>query len=202
MFQLARDRTGSALMVSMALMGVLSLMMILLMEKIIPASQATKGIEHSAVALYRSASMIEKAFATMNYKKPGEATGNGTQSWASGSGTYSITQNSAIIPIPGKGNSEYDSNWNRINAGNPIQLKIKPLSQDNLKLLLLEMVIDLRMPKLGSSDLKAGDSIATQFFTGSAAYSVLTVSLSNSAGTTLTAHYGTGCAPDLAALKN
>lgn len=135
-------------MVTMALMGILSFMMILLLEKIIPTSQATRGIENSTVALYHSSSAIEKAFASMNYKTPGSATSNGSLTLANSQedGKYQITQSNDIIPIPGKGNSEYDSNWNRINSGNPVQLKINQsiITPGGLE----KMVMDLRVPKL------------------------------------------------------
>lgn len=155
MFHSPKNPPGSALMVTMALMGILSLMMILLLEKIIPTSQATRGIENSTVALYHSASSIEKAFASMNYKLPGRAAGTGTLTLSSTQeeGKYSILQQSTIIPVPGKGNSEYDANWNKIYSGNPVQLKIDQsfITGGGLG----GLVFDMRMPKLGSNDIKA-----------------------------------------------
>ncbi len=192
MFHSSKNSPGSALMVTMALMGVLSLMMILLLEKIIPTSQATRGIENSTTALYHSASSIEKAFASMNYKLPGKAAGSGTLTLASTQeeGKYSILQQSTIIPIPGKGNSEYDANWNKIYSGNPVQLRIDQSFITNGG--LSGLVFDMRMPKIGSTDTKAGQSNATTYFSNNASYGVVSVTLTN--GTkTYSAVYGTGC---------
>lgn len=179
-------------MVTMALMGILSLMMILLLEKIIPTSQATRGIENSTVALYHSASSIEKAFASMNYKLPGRATGTGNIALGNTQeeGKYSILQQSTIIPVPGKGNSEYDANWNKIYSGNPVQLKIDQSFITNGG--LGGLVFDMRVPKLGSSDTIAGQSNVTKYFSNNASYGVVSVTLTN--GTkTYSAVYGTGC---------
>ena len=44
-----KNHSGSALIVTLVLMGILSFVMILLMEKIIPTSQAIRGIENSTI---------------------------------------------------------------------------------------------------------------------------------------------------------
>lgn len=188
----SKNHSGSALIVTMALMGILSFMMILLLEKIIPTSQAIRGIENSTVGLYHSTSAIEKAFSSMNYKRPGLATAAGSLPIGNTQeeGKYSILQSGLIVPIPGKGTSEYDSNWNRINAGNPVQLRIFQDIIDNGS--LNGMTFDIRMPKLGSFDTKAGETASTQYFTGSTKFSIVNMTLSN--GTkSITSDTGTGC---------
>ncbi len=186
-----KNHSGSALIVTLLLIGVLSLVMILLMEKIIPTSQAIRGIENSTIWLYHSASAIEKAFASMNYRQPGLAagTGNITVSSAQEEGKYNVSQSSTIVPIPGKGTSEYDSNWNRINTGNPVQLRI---SSQSLLTSLEDMVFDLRMPKIGTSDSRAGYTASTRYFTSNATTPVINVILSNSS-ISLISDYGTSC---------
>jgi len=167
-------------MVTMALMGILAFMMIMLLEKILPTSRTIRGIENSTIGLYHGSSAIEQSLATMNYKLPGKAIDSGsiTLSDPQQEGKYTVSQNSKTIPVPGKGSSEYDSNWNRINAGNPVQLRIEQAlitSTANFA----NMTFDLRMPKLGTLDTSAGASSSTTFFTGSNTYSVVNFTISN-----------------------
>ncbi len=128
----------------------------------------------------------------MNYRQPGLATGVGniTVSSTQEEGKYNISQSNAIVPIPGKGTSEYDSNWNRINAGNPVQLRISQGIITNGS--LAGMTFDLRMPKIGSTDPQAGASTSTTYFTTSATTPVINVILSN-ASISLISDYGISC---------
>lgn len=105
-------------------------------------------------------------------------------------GKYSISQSSAIVPIPGKGTSEYDSSWNRINSGNPVQLRISQGFITNGS--LAEMTFDLRMPRIGSPDTKAGESASTRYFTQNTTTPVINVILSN-ASISLISDYGINC---------
>lgn len=167
-------------MVTMALMGILAFMMILLLEKVLPTSRAIRGIENSTIGLYHGNSAIEKALSTLNYKLPGQAIASGSipLSDPQQEGKYTVSQNSTIIPVPGKGSSEYDSNWNRINAGNPVQMRIENglvTSTSNFA----DITLDLRMPKLGTLDTIAGMSSSTTYFTNSPTYSVINFTLTN-----------------------
>ena len=56
-----------------------------------------------------------------------------------------------MIPLPGKGNSDFDKNWNKISPGKPIQILLTSGflgSTSNLS----NVKLDLRVPKLGSTD--------------------------------------------------
>ena len=62
---------GSALIVSILLMMILSVMMIFLLERLLPASRTTKGIESSTQALYSAQSATENMLTNLRQDNPG-----------------------------------------------------------------------------------------------------------------------------------
>lgn len=193
-----RNTTGSALIVSIVLMGTLILMMIFLMERLVPSSRNVRGIENSTIAAYSAQSGIEKSLSTLSIRNPwhslsGAAFQNLSSSGAGSIGRwgYAVQETGNIIPLPGTGTSEFDTNWNSIGPGRPVQLYIPQsfvLGTTNLS----TVQIDLRVPKLWTTDAKAGDSSSTTFHTGSSNVTVVNVIFSN--GTTiLSPDYQTNC---------
>lgn len=56
-----KDHRGSALAISVVIVLLLSLMMAVLLEKIVPASRQVRGIENATLAAYKAESAIETA---------------------------------------------------------------------------------------------------------------------------------------------
>ena len=93
------------------------------MERILPASRDTKGIELGNAAYYYAESAEENALAFMSGSNPFiERTSSGG-SFTSTGNLYQIAAMTSVVPRAGEGNSEYDKDWNTISPGAPIQLR-------------------------------------------------------------------------------
>lgn len=122
-----RSNKGSALLISLVILTLVTVMSTVFFEKLFRFSQASEGIENSNIAYYKALWIIESAmywawvdkFTPWNIRN---ATSGGTyfNSWA----LIEVTTGSTIVPAPGKGNSPYDSNYNIISIGEPVQLVI------------------------------------------------------------------------------
>jgi type II secretory pathway pseudopilin PulG len=116
---------GSALLVSILLMMILSVMMIFLLERILPYSRTVRGIENSAQASYSARSSTEEILTRLRADNPaGVKSAPTLTNTASGAGGNEsrVLDSDTIIPSPGYGNSEGDSQWNAIGPGRPVQL--------------------------------------------------------------------------------
>jgi hypothetical protein len=122
-----RSRKGSALLISLIVLTLVTVMSMVFFEKLFRFSQASEGIENSNIAYYKALWIIETAmygvwvnkFTPWNVK---DTTDWGTylNSWA----ILEVTTGSTIMPDPGKWNSPYDSNYNIISLWEPVQLVI------------------------------------------------------------------------------
>lgn len=167
MNKICQSKRWSAALIALLLTGAMSIMMLTMLERIIPASRNTKGMENSANATFVALSWIEQSLMGININNPGKIKGwaqnvsinilNGTKTvW-----TGSIKETAWMIPMPGKGNSDFDKNWNKISPGKPIQIMLTPwflISTANLNTVKL----DLRVPQLWSTWSIAGDSQFTR----------------------------------------
>lgn len=95
-----------------------------LLSLIIPYSKSIKGIEFSTYAYYNAQSGLESAlFETMSgaknkvygYESSNALIGNQDSG-------FTIDAQTNSIPESGKGNSDFDTDWNRISMNEPIQL--------------------------------------------------------------------------------
>lgn len=142
---------------------ILSVMMIFLLERILPASRTTKGVENSIQALYSAQSATENILTSLRQDNPGGVIGgNGNITLAaSGESTSSgsrIIDSSNILPAVGKGNSEGDENWSIIGPRRPVQLQLNSTMLGDGS----GIRIEFRLPQFGSSDIIAGTSSRTQ----------------------------------------
>jgi hypothetical protein len=133
-------------------MGTLILLMIFLMERLVPSSRSVRGIENSTIAAYAAQSAVEKGLSTLNIRNPGHANSGTPNSSDSGTESigkwaYALQETGSIIPLPGTGTSEFDTNWNSIGPGRPVQLYIPQHFVDNTDK-LGNVQIDLRVPQL------------------------------------------------------
>ena len=100
---------GSALIVSILLMMILSIMMIFLLERILPSSRTVRGIENSAQASYSARSATEDILTQLRQDNPAGVKGNGPtpnlQIGTTSSGSR-VLDSDTILPSPEYGNSE------------------------------------------------------------------------------------------------
>jgi hypothetical protein len=121
------SRKGSALLISLIVLTLVTVMSTVFFEKLFRFSQASEWIENSNIAYYKALWIIETAmygvwvdkFTPWNIQDTTTG-GNYTNSWAS----LEVTTGSTTVPEVGKGNSPYDPNYNIISIGEPVQLVI------------------------------------------------------------------------------
>lgn len=114
----------SALIITIMIVMILTIVMIYLLEKIVPASKNVKWIENSNIAYYNWDAAQEQAFLYLRTSTPW------TETWVTKSSTQprgydmKITASWSMIPVPWEWNSDFDSNWNIIWPWDPVQFVI------------------------------------------------------------------------------
>ncbi len=115
---------GSALLIGMWLIIILTVIWVVFLEKIWRFSDQTENIEQSNASYYLATSAIEEAIYTTDKRTPWGISliGTGTIQtvWYTGAASP-FTQ---VVPRPGNGNSDFDPNWNIISLGDPVQIVI------------------------------------------------------------------------------
>lgn len=99
-----------------------TLLAMTILEYIIPFSKNVKGIEHSTSSYYNAHTGLEKALLYMKdnpiiWTENTHSSGTTLESF-----TYNIVASGSVLPPVWEGNSEYDSHWNKIAIGQPVQL--------------------------------------------------------------------------------
>ena len=113
-----------SILLAMWITLVTGMIAILILEFIIPFSRNIKWVENSSAAFYQSYSGIEEA---MWFISQNDLWDEDEQLFVQANPqdtAYSVESMTSIIPPAWKGNSEYDSNWNRFDNNFPIQLAI------------------------------------------------------------------------------
>lgn len=116
------NKKWSALIVTIMIVMILSITMIYLVEKIVPASRNVKWLENSTIAYYNWDTAVEQALLYLNNSTPW------TESWVIKLDSQpkwfnmQITASWRYLPAEWEGNSDFDNNWNRIWPGEPLQL--------------------------------------------------------------------------------
>lgn len=93
-------------------------------------------------------------------------------------GTGSIQETASMIPMPGKGDSDFDKNWNKIAPGKPVQIFVTKDFLDRTTN-LSDVKLDLRIPQLGSTGSTAGETADTTFTTAFSG-TIVNLTLTNS----------------------
>ncbi|EKE29848.1 MAG: hypothetical protein ACD_2C00088G0013 [uncultured bacterium (gcode 4)] len=137
-------RKWSALIITIVVIMLVTIMMIYFLEKIVPISKNVKWIENSTIAYYEAQSWIEQWLLAMSWSNPAlEATWgtlNVNQKYE-----YSLGSLTDKIPLEWEWNSDYskiDLRWNKFWPGDPIQL----VYNSNMQLDNLSIVV--RVPNL------------------------------------------------------
>jgi hypothetical protein len=117
-----KKTSGFSIVLAMGLVLLLSFSSLYLLEYMVPFSRNIKWIENASQAFYEGYSGVEEwllqVYSWGIWEDYGEIQ-SGVQVYE-----YSVIWSGSIIPIPEEGNSEYNSNWNRISQEEPISLLI------------------------------------------------------------------------------
>ena len=116
-------RRASGLIIANALIFIVATTAFFVLERILPVAAGTRGIENSNLAYYQAQAGVESAMMGLSranaFLEP-SATG-GTSSVSYAAAARSLTP---LVPIAGEGNSDYDQDWNKIGANDPVQLAL------------------------------------------------------------------------------
>ncbi|MCP4523541.1 MAG: hypothetical protein GY828_04955 [Candidatus Gracilibacteria bacterium] len=117
------NNKGFSIVLAMGMSLVLSGIVLMLLEYIIPFGRNVKGVENSSAAFYNSYIGVEESLWELNQNHIGYGSTSPLPTTATGS-SFTLESMTSVIPPEGKGNSEYDSDWNIIDANHPIQLSL------------------------------------------------------------------------------
>lgn len=121
-----QSHRGSAILVALIVLILLSMMTTVFLERIWTFSQTSKGIETSNMAYYEALWAIEEQliydwvtrYQPWNIQNLSEIGGTNTGR------SLNVSTGSSLIPKLGEGNSSFDNNYNIITLGEPVQLVI------------------------------------------------------------------------------
>lgn len=122
---LTRHR-GSAILISLFILIVLTVMTTVFMEKLLRFSRASEGIENSNVAYYHALWGIEETLYSTGVNKYTPWNVSNQSVWSTtgtGKNVIALTWGTTV-PVADHGNSPYDDDWNIIGIGDPVQLVI------------------------------------------------------------------------------
>lgn len=123
---LTQNHRWSAILISLFILIILTIMTTVFMEKLLSFAKSSEWIENSNVAYYYALGSIEESLYTGGVNKytpwniQNSSYGSTTSTWRN---ILAIT-GGTTIPVIGNGNSPYDKDWNLISRGDPIQIVI------------------------------------------------------------------------------
>lgn len=114
-----------SLVIALWLIVLISVIALSVLEYIVPFSKNVKGLENSAKSYYLSTSWVEEALFYVNSRSWSQIWNESSDSisWLLDYG-YNTYSSWVILPPVWEGDSDYDSNYNKISVWNPIQLEI------------------------------------------------------------------------------
>jgi hypothetical protein len=121
---------------------IIGMISILILEYIVPFSRNIKWVENSSAAYYHWYGWIEESLWILSQSNTAWTSSGKTMTASATWSSYNLVSNTSIIPPAWKGNSDYDSNWNRFDSNTPIQLQL-PLGVD-----FTNTVIKFRIPNI------------------------------------------------------
>lgn len=131
MYNPTHSHRGSALIVGMIIVVLLSILTTSFLEKVLNLWKTSWGIKSSAESYALATWLIEEQLIDSNMTKesPWNILGRTEWSMSSTGRVLLASTGGTTMPIPGKWNSSFDTNWNIIGIGDPIQIVI-PASID------------------------------------------------------------------------
>ncbi|RKW25107.1 hypothetical protein D8B46_00260 [Candidatus Gracilibacteria bacterium] len=165
-----KNKDALSLVIAIGLVLISSLLALTILEYIIPFSKSVTGMENSSKAYYLANSGLEQGLYDLVYeesqyksptspKKPTEIPSKYFNekfetyddeeiSKTKLKSTFLEIQNiGQIEPEPGQGESEFDKDYNIINVGKPIQMDIKGINPDTLK-------ISFKVPEINNQKME------------------------------------------------
>lgn len=123
---ISHNHRGSAMIIALIVLILLTLMSTVFIEKLIRFSEASDGIENSNIAYYNALGMIEETLysPTVNKYTPWTVANSGSILSTGKGRSMKVSTGSNAIPESGKGNSPYDKDYNIIALGEPVQIVI------------------------------------------------------------------------------
>jgi hypothetical protein len=125
-----KSHQGSALIVGLIIVVLLTIMTVSFLEKVLGLGRVSGGISNSAQAYALTTGLIEERLIDPNMTKqapwqiPTKIEGNSNQAGNSTGRTLLAYTGGNILPMPKKWNSQYDDSWNIIGMGQPVQIVI------------------------------------------------------------------------------
>ena len=135
------DRKWSALIISVFVVLIISIIMIYLLDKLVPISRNVKGIENTNIAYYNAETGVEEALLWMSKTNPWYESGQTVWVLPASWYNYNIRALSSQTPILWEWNSWYDTNWDRLWPWQPMQRVLK-----NWLFNIWDMTIALKTP--------------------------------------------------------
>ena len=119
-----KNKEWFGIIIAILIVILISLLAISILDYIVPFSRNTKGIEHSVWAYYQANSGIEEALFHMSEESYEVWDEFSTSLVWTVSSNFSIVATGSRLPPIGNGNSEFDTDWNKIRVWEPIQLEL------------------------------------------------------------------------------
>ena len=144
---LLNTHKGSAILISLIILTLLTIVTTVFLEKVFHFSQSSEWIESSNVAYYSAVGLVEEQLMDPNVTKytPWNIASTGAITNNFGAGRELIVDTgSSIVPRTWKGNSAFDSDYNIISLGEPLQLVIPNGINWN------DVYFEFRVPKISS----------------------------------------------------
>jgi hypothetical protein len=125
-----RSQEGSALIVGLIIVVLLTIMTVSFLEKVLGLGRVSGGISNSAQAYALTTGLIEEQLmdSAMTKQTPWniqtKTEWNNTLAGNSTGRTLTVYTGWSTLPMIGKWNSQYDTDWNIIGQGQPVQIVI------------------------------------------------------------------------------
>lgn len=143
---LRHSSRGSALLISMIILILVTLLTTVFLELIWGSAQTVQGIEASNVSYYQAVWVIEEQLIASDVsKRTPWNIANRTENFSQTGRSLAVSTGASIMPEAGKGNSPYDDDYNIISLGNPVQIVIPPWLGD-----WTTVSFEFRVPNIGS----------------------------------------------------
>lgn len=115
-----------SIIIAIGLVLFISLSSYVILDTIIPFSKNTKGIEQSTSAYYFAWGAVEQALYFVSQRPKSNLTteSGSTLSSTSTGMSFQTFSSGVLIPSFGKGNSEYNRDYNQISLSEPIQMEV------------------------------------------------------------------------------
>jgi hypothetical protein len=121
-----RWHRGSAIIIALITLILVTAVTTVFLEKVFHFSNSINGIERSNIAYYNAVSLVEKQLMSWSFTKydPWNVVGY-VNTWSNFSGeVMTVFTGSNMLPASGKWDSPFDSDYNLITLGEPVQLVI------------------------------------------------------------------------------